>query len=381
MKVAIISTNRRPLPPVLGGAVQIYIDGMIPYLRDECDLTVLSARHDPLPAYEAKQGVVYHRFSREEYELSVYRHLADHDYDILHLFNRPRCVYHCHKVSPKSKIILSLHNELLAKNKLSYSLGRRTVEMCDAIVTISRYIGKTVVSRFPEAKEKTFPVYSAVDSERFQPHWLGEKGREERRVWRRRLGVEDRKVILYVGRLTPEKGPHLLLRAVKLVIKEEPEALLLIVGGDLAPSDRFHDHLRKEAKELAGNVRFAGFIPPAQLPAYYAAADVFVCPSQWEEPLARVHFEAMAAGLPIITTQRGGNGEVIEHGRNGLLLGGEEAVRPEAFAREILRLLRHPAFAETLAREARRNAEQRYTFPRLARDILHLYRLVLQRKR
>ena len=72
--------------------------------------------------------------------------------------------------------------------------------------------------------------------------------------------------------------------------------------------------------EFPGPFIFTCFIPPADIPAYYSIGDLFVCASQWSEPLARVHYEAMAAGLPIITTNRGGNAEVIAGYGNGIVI-------------------------------------------------------------
>lgn len=62
-------------------------------------------------------------------------------------------------------------------------------------------------------------------------------------------------------------------------------------------------------------------------------ADVFVCSSQWNEPLARVNYEAMAAGTPLITTNRGGNGEVVKHEVNGLVI--ENYDKPSSFAKAV----------------------------------------------
>ena len=71
--------------------------------------------------------------------------------------------------------------------------------------------------------------------------------------------------------------------------------------------DEYGIYCKNLCNDISDNVVFTGFIPPSEIPQYYNLGDIFVCASQWEEPLARVHYEAMAAGLPIITTDRGGN--------------------------------------------------------------------------
>ncbi|MEX2103902.1 MAG: glycosyltransferase, partial [Bacilli bacterium] len=74
---------------------------------------------------------------------------------------------------------------------------------------------------------------------------------------------------------------------------------------------------------------------------HFLIGDIFVCSSQWQEPLARVHYEAMGAGLPIITTHRGGNAEVIKTGENGIVI--EDYSNPQAWAATISYLLSNPA--------------------------------------
>lgn len=102
-----------------------------------------------------------------------------------------------------------------------------------------------------------------------------------------------------------------------------------------------------------------------------AAADVFVCPSQWQEPLARVHYEAMASGLPIITTARGGNAEVIVEGENGIVIANPED--PQAFVEPLSYLLSNPSQARRMGEYGRLIAEEKYTWERVASDVLTVW--------
>ena len=97
----------------------------------------------------------------------------------------------------------------------------------------------------------------------------------------------------------------------------------MIIGSKWYGGNETNDYiqiLKKISKELKGPVIFTGFLSPNEIPKYYSIGDIFVNMSQWREPLARVHYEAMAAGLPIITTNRGGNAEVMEEGVNGFVM-------------------------------------------------------------
>ena len=96
--------------------------------------------------------------------------------------------------------------------------------------------------------------------------------------------------------------------------------------------------LKEISKELKGPVIFTGYLSPTEIPKYYSIGDIFVNMSQWKEPLARVHYEAMAAGLPIITTNRGGNAEVMQEGVNGFVM--NDYTNPRVLEKNIVSLLR-----------------------------------------
>ena len=99
---------------------------------------------------------------------------------------------------------------------------------------------------------------------------------------------------------------------------------------------------------------------------WYWTGDIFVCPSQWQEPLARVLYEAMASGLPIVTTKRGGNTEVISG--NGLVV--ENAEDPGEFAEKIAVLLDNPDLCRQMGEKGRAFAERKFGWARVAREIL-----------
>ncbi len=123
--------------------------------------------------------------------------------------------------------------------------------------------------------------------------------------------------------MSPNKGVDKLIQALPELAKRFNDLALVIVGSKWFSEEGTTDYIayvRSLAKRLPIPVVATGFVPPNEIQHWFAAADLFVCTSQWQEPLARVHYEAMAAGLPIVTTARGGNPEVIVPNENGVVV-------------------------------------------------------------
>ena len=140
-------------------------------------------------------------------------------------------------------------------------------------------------------------------------------------------------------------------------------ACLLIVGD--GPGRRAAE---RQARPLAGPVRFTGFAPHAQVPAVLRHIDLLVLATRYEE-LPSVLIEAMAAGLPVIASRVGGIPALVDHDVNGLLVPPGDAA---ALAAAISRILTEPGTAARLAAAARQTA-QRYTWPALARQVAAAY--------
>ena len=124
------------------------------------------------------------------------------------------------------------------------------------------------------------------------------------------------RTILYVGRILEEKGVFLLLRSFARMAPNHPDARLRFVGGGAV------DALRRQVDALgiSGQVTIAGAKPHGELPVEYADAGLFAFPTLRDEGLPLSLLEAMAAGLPVLTSSRGGIVEAVRDGREGLLL-------------------------------------------------------------
>lgn len=417
MKIALICTEKLPVPPVAGGAIQLYIDGIVPYLSQEHDITVFSIRYKDLPDEEIRDNIRYIRVPGRtdkiyvnslKTRLSAFATDNKLPWDLIQVFNRPKFLLQLADSFPNDKFSLSLHNEMLHYEKISEEAGLRCIEKSEFINTVSEYIANTVTNRFPSAMEKMHIVYSGADHSIYTPPWT-EQGALKKLEMKSKYGLQNHRVILYVGRLSIKKGVHILIEAMENVMKTHPNTALVIAGSKWYGKneiDKYTLSLHEQVKSLPGPVVFTGFIPPCDIPEYYSMGDVFVCASQWNEPLARVHYEAMAAGLPIITTNRGGNAEVIHQdgldisnansvgndrntdsndpihidtsstasnsptaGPEGCGLVIEKYNSPTAMADKICLLLEHPNLALSMGKLGRKLAEEKYNWKRVAAEI------------
>ena len=226
--------------------------------------------------------------------------------------------------------------------------GRADLNLCPSQVTLA------------QLREQGIPRLSVwsrgVDAELFRP--------SRRDIgWRHRLtdGQVDRPLLLYVGRLSPEKRVDWLADVLDLM----PFARLAVVGdGPARPS--------LEMRLAGRGAVFTGYLSGYALAAAYASADVFVFPGA-HETFGNVVLEAMASGLPVVAPAAGAVTELLRHEQNGLLFDpGSRAAMAEA----VLRLAQQPLLARRLGRQARLDAEER-SWPLVLDGLLDRYQELL----
>ncbi|EIJ81747.1 spore coat protein [Bacillus methanolicus PB1] len=356
------------------------IDGVVPYFAKNHSLTVFSISDPELLDREKVDNVEYIRFPRKNYRLMVAEELKNHHFDIIHVFNRPKNVNLYKMSSPNSKIVLSLHNDMFSEKKISRIDGEEAIEQAAQITAVSDYIKTTVVNRFPLAERKINVLYSGVDLDRFKPVWT-EDGERKRRQLRDKYGIQDKKVILFVGRLSKTKGPHILIKAMEEIVGKHNDAVLVIVGGKWFSDNRINGYvnmLYELAQPFKDQIIFTKYIPSSDIPDMFLMADVFICSSQWNEPLARVHYEAMAAGIPVITTDRGGNAEVVIHGFNGLLINNYK--NPKHFAQAVDYIFSNQDHAKLMAQTGRKLIELNFCFQHVYERLEKVYDRALNKE-
>jgi glycosyltransferase involved in cell wall biosynthesis len=209
-----------------------------------------------------------------------------------------------------------------------------------------------------EISPEVINIPPGINHEIFRP------GPSEARSW---YGIAPKeRVVLSVGRLVPVKNLDLLLRAFARVAQAEPAVKLLVVGEGPQKSA-----LRKQAQQLQvdTHVVFAGHVDHTRLPAVYAAADLFVIASRYDN-FPNAVLEAMASALPVIGTRVGGIPMQITDGKTGLLV---ESENIDALTEAILKLVRDPEFARGLGMRARETVRSRYNWQASGRAFHNLY--------
>jgi glycosyltransferase involved in cell wall biosynthesis len=266
------------------------------------------------------------------------------------VFSARKCgipsVLTCHSVHDCNGFWKLLHKPLL----LPIKRADRVIAVSNASADFCRAFG------VPEDKIKV--ILNGLDPQEFNPS-DGSQIRAD-------LGIGSRPFIMTAIRLVKRKGPRYLITAFSKVLRDVPDAMLVIAGDGPEATN-----LRRLVKklEIEGSVLMLGSLPHRRVLKLMAAADVFVLPSLMES-FGLVLLEAMMAGAPIVCTRVGGVPEVIENGVNGLMV---PPADDDALASAILTILNDRELAKRLSRNGLKIARERFNWEKTARETLVLY--------
>jgi glycosyltransferase involved in cell wall biosynthesis len=203
---------------------------------------------------------------------------------------------------------------------------------------------------------------------------VGESGAATSEKWRRELSIsQDALIVGMLGRLTPNKGHRVLLKAIpKIVEKIGDEVVFLIVGGPSVGEERYGDSLVEKAREMniEERVRFTG--PMVEISSLLSLMDIYVMPSH-KESFGLSLLEAMAHRLPVVVTAAGGPLEVIEDDVSGFLIPPRD---PDRLADAVVRLANDSELRRRLGDGARRRVEENFSEEKMVDGILSVYRSV-----
>ena len=264
---------------------------------------------------------------------------------------------------------------------MSCWVERTALEMADAVIAVSRETERDVLEHFDVAPERISIIPNGIDVDEYRP----DTGTEHLQ----RYGVPtDRPYVLFVGRVTRQKGIVHLLRAIESF--DPGIAVVLCAGAPDTPE------IAREMESRVAELRSARehlywieeMVPRPAAIQLYSHAAVFCCPSVYE-PFGIINLEAMACRTPVVASAVGGIREVVLHEETGLQVPFEprsdsssEPRDPGAFAFDLAtavnRLMRDPGLREKMAEAGRRRVEQHYSWPAIAARVEQLYRRVAE---
>jgi glycosyltransferase involved in cell wall biosynthesis len=318
------------------------------------------------------------------YALRVAVSIRASKYDVVHVHNFLQFAVLIKLFNPGTTICLHMHCEWLRQ----FATERR-LRKIDLIIGVSEYVTEGTKARFPAIAEQCHTIYNGADSVRFSP-LPSQIGRPQR--------------LLFLARVSPEKGVHVLIEAFKILAEKRPTIRLDIVGETgILPyiyflpeaEDPVIDHLgrfygrrlsemsrrqlilkgRSYADDLADaaggddRIVFHGAIPHAETIDLYRRAMVMVIPSVWNEPSPLPAYEAAACGLAIVATRSGGIPEIVEHGKTGMLVARGDA---KELAMAISQVVDNPGLARAMGEAGRQRVLERFTWEASARHLADL---------
>lgn len=330
MKIAILTSGILPVPAVKGGAVENLIDFYLEYndLHHLHDITIYSVADKATAHHPALQSTVnhyyyinvgsvmaklrkhifhklhthddYYHYSIEYFLHEAIQHIRHQHYDLIVLENRPGYSLRLKNFITTAKLIYHLHNDNLNTTSQKY---QDIYSAANRIITVSNFITNRIKTIcFTDTKCVT--VHNGINLKTFTP-------------CSHLIHSSKDFTLIFSGRLIPEKGILPLIQAFKIIteLQEPINIKLLILGscslGNNYQKTSFLQQLTKEAEKI-GNITFTGYVDYAHISTYLSQADIAVLPSLWDEPFGLTCIEALAAGLPVITTKCGGIPEVVD---------------------------------------------------------------------
>ena len=271
---------------------------------------------------------------------------------------------------------------------LSSWAEKTAYEAASGIIAVSNGMREDILRCYPAVDpERVKVVHNGIDLEAWK-HPQGQEADAQAAATLKRLGIDpDRPTIVFVGRITRQKGlPHLLRACEQLPADVQ---VILCAGAPDTPEIKAEVEglVARLREKRTGVVWIEEMLPRPELIAVLAASDVFVCPSVYE-PLGIVNLEAMAVGLPVVGSATGGIPDVIVDGETGLLVPIEQVqdgtgtpIDPARFeadlAERLTTLVTDTEAAKAMGQAARRRVEEHFAWEAIAQRTMDVYNWVL----
>jgi spore coat protein SA len=264
--------------------------------------------------------------------------------DVVWVQNQPDFARCLSPLVKKAGASLTLHKHGRFSTSRPDASIREIVDSVDRVIFCSEFLDVATRKRLPDFKHSAI-VRNGADTELFYPSI--EKPAER-----------SLPVVLFAGRMNKDKGVHIFTAAMRLLQDRGVAVEARIVGASSFGGSKPTPYISELIATAPNNVKFIGYCSGKDLADEFRAADVFCCPSVWQDPFPMVNLEAMACGLPVVATNVGGIPEAFREG-GGLLV---EPNSPEQLAEAISTLLHNEAARKEIAREGYQSFVKNFTW-------------------
>ena len=371
-RIALIRQKYNPA----GGAERFVSRATRALVEQGADITLITRKWDLDSAQQVVQLTPWYLGSTWRdwsFSRAVCRHLQHTHYDLVQSHERLVCCdvfragdgVHREWLTQRARTLTPLRRlAMYANPRHAYVLHAERQMFASprlrAVICNSRMVKEELVSHYALRQDQLTVVYNGVDLEEFSP------SRREpwRSTQRQALGIaQETPTLLHVGSGFERKGVGTILRA---MARASAACHLIVVGGD-----KLEERYKSLAGELgiASRVHFAGVQQDPK--PYYAAADVFVMASLYE-PFANASMEALAMGLPVVTSTKSGAAEILEQGKTGYVC---DALDIDGFSSAIDALANHER--RLVMGTAARTLAENFTVDAMTRQLLELYQRLL----
>jgi glycosyltransferase involved in cell wall biosynthesis len=386
MRIAFLNHpwSRLAIPVQKADSVAIWTYEVARRLARDHEVVVYGRRFPGQPEAETHEGVLYRRMAIRKpftslqnlvvrmgitpvssgsmlthaaYAFQAAAQLRQEGHDVVHVHNLSHFVPTIRAMNPKLPIVLHMHCEWMSQ--IDQRTARSRLQSVSRLLGCSTHVASLVQNRFPQLASRCAVLHNGVDLGTFGAEAIASDP------------PRDGGVILFVGRITPEKAIHDLLDAFQLVLKQRPQAELRLIGPyeptppeyivrlsrdayvqDLArfyPGHYLDTLKRSTPPEVLRRVRFIGELDRASIVDEFRQAHVLANPSV-SESFGMSLVEAMASGVPVVATRVGGMRNVVQDGETGLLV---PAANPQELSDALLRVLSDEFLRRTLIEQAR----------------------------
>ncbi len=334
---------------------------------------ICTGENDPSPEREIREGVHFYRINLSRtykrlfqkltrldpygYAARAARYCRTIEARIIHTQNSTELHQEIGKKLSSTKKILHMHNEKLPKGDFR----------ADLLLTVSNHLANWYKQRLDNIDIQV--ITNGIDKDTYrQPTTPPE--------WKNQLPMTT-KILLYAGRISPEKGVQLLAEAFALLAPKYPELQLVIIGersfGTHARA-QYADHLEEFLKPFAHRVRLIGSVKPEDMHQHYQAADLLVVPSV-SETFGMVCLEGMAAGTPVLASPNGGLPEFVHPEKTGFLM--HNYGNPLSLAQQIETILNTPGKMRAVAMAGQAYAQENHDWSLVAAKLSEIYDKIL----